>query len=1179
MEQRRLQRERAVDILFPVSCVIHASGRQLVVEVVNFHFGGACLRLSEEVDLSKRDDHRLDFYLGQNCIQREVPFRISWMDRDADVLLGVEFLTRVNPHLERAVRFPVNHSLPICLTALDPVDPIRTVYFQVIDFSETGLLLRTSLTNKHLLPGMKLRHSQITFPAQNPVKIEAGIENTRKGSDPGTFLLGVAIRDTRSSFAESVRHYLAVAMPRIDSLDEHLKVLSNNRFLSKALKNGITYRVVAKQSEYDEVLKLRFSGYGKQSKVRAGTSWKEQGEGIEKEGYVIAGFVGGRVICSMELRFGTGALPLRIWNMMGQNQIEGVDAKRVVEINKLVVHPEAQGSDIVLGMIQRAHAIVVQKGQLDVLLVATDKLKPLYQRIGAVCVGKPFPHPYLEGQFLNPMIVRREVYHDGIRFNPHAWSVVYETLHEHFVGIGLASKRNLTMREQLTKGFSQKIVLIQEWRKKLQKKSESSDVRKVDERKEVHPNVRVGAAFVDPKWTRQELIASVMLPYIREAKEKIGSEKVIEILQKIGVPESYLAHQSNWLSIGFLDEFLEAYRHFGDVGEISIAAGHRSMKKDMLGFNYYVLKHFLTPEIAFSSLSKILKKFNRTRTYSLVESGPGRAKINIGLVAESLLPRDPASCSNWQASFESYCELMTGKPGRVKKVACCYKGDDACSYEIRWESTYKKFTSALPHFLSFMFGVSAWWYSKDQGPNLSFGYGLIVGLLTELVVLQAKHFWLRKSHLSSHKEFMRFQQDSAEKYAELQLAKVRSDEMYREGRLVEQTMREIQRSDDAKDVLQTALDALCTSFDFERSFAMLVDRGKETLRTAAVAGVDKSTDLLWKYEVDVSKKKDNPLLLSSVFHSGGSIVIDEIDSHLFQLNESSRQLVRQFGSAGFVIVAIPARDGQWGVIVADRTALGRKLSKRDTVVLERLSQQIGLALDKQSNLERERNLRVQFQKYAPSALIYSSESYLANAELGAKLRSIGAMLVDIRGFTAMSQSLPPSVLFEVLNGFFEMLDSVVRKHGGVVDKYLGDGALIVWGALGSSDPDACQMIECAMDVRAGLGQYNVELEKRGIPALQIGLGLHSGDAIVGAVGSQQRLEYTAIGPAINLASRLESLTKTFRCDIVVSDEMMTGVETKDGWECAGEVEVRGMAEPVVVWLYGVDRQKEFKRLS
>lgn len=1178
MDKRVLHRNSGNNLMYPVSCVLRGAGAEYVAEVVNYHFKGACLRTDSIPDHDregvKNGEFKLDFYLGQTCLQSDIPYRVSWRDERESLTFGVEFQNKLASNVERSVRFITNANIPIQVSCKDPLDPHRNIFFQVVDVSESGMLLSTSLSNKHLMPGMKLTNAQLQIPSQPTLALEIGIENARPGSNASTFFLGVTIRDKKREYAEAIRTYLPLAVPHLKDADQYLQKLAESPFQSKKLKNSVTYRIVQTQEQYEQVLKLRFSGYGKHDKIKSGTTWQEQGEGLESEGMILGAYLGSQLVCSMELRFGSDKLPLRVEKMLGTRDLPGVDLNRVVELNKLVIHPNVQGSDLVLGMLQRAHTIVVNRGQLDVLGVATDHLKGLYEGVGAASLGVRFPHPFLENEHLNLMLVRREVYHDGLRFNPHAWTVVYKTVHEHFVALGMAKERTLTFKERLVATATKFIMQ----RKKL---SKSGKPKRAPQEHSQSTTTLPGSntGFIDPKWTRQEIVASVMLPYVREAALMIGEDKVQRILGEIGVSERYISKQSNWLSIAFLDAFLDEFAKFGDTMELSKRAGKRSMKRDMLGLNYFVLKHFMTPELAYAAFSKIMPKFNRTRTYEVTENGPGRVRLSLGLVSPQLLPKHADSCHNWYASFEAYIELMTGKPGRVKKLTCCYEGAKSCNYEVLWDRSYLKITPFLPWIGASIGGFFSYNYLE---PILDLDNRFILATACFSIILLAvvciRWRWLRSDYNTSYQEFLRFQQDAAEKYAELQQSKSTSDELYREARIVEQTMRNIQQKDDIGSLLQTALDAVCVNFNFDRGFAMIVDENRKILRTAAVAGIDGRADALWKYSVDVSVRKENAMLLSSVYHSGSSVIINDLESHRFQLNEASQALIQQFGSAGFVMVAIPAKKGSWGVMIADKKTQERHLTRRDLVVLERLSQQIGVALDKRSDLERERNLRTHFQRYAPSALLLASQDSEQQVILGAQLRRVGVLFLDIRGFTKMSETLPPAKTVEMINGLFSLLDPIVRRYGGIVDKYLGDGALVTWGTLGASAPNSSDLMNCGVDLLKSLEVHNQSLKQRGLMPIKIGIGLHIGEALVGTIGSSERLEYTAIGPAVNLASRLESLCKMHDAEIVASDELITelGSHPDAQWSRVDGVQVRGIERHISIWTYKQPSQSEFE---
>src|SRR5215212_3272555 len=139
---------------------------------------------------------------------------------------------------------------------------------------------------------------------------------------------------------------------------------------------------------------------------------------------------------------------------------------------------------------------------------------------------------------------------------------------------------------------------------------------------------------------------------------------------------------------------------------------------------------------------------------------------------------------------------------------------------------------------------------------------------------------------------------------------------------------------------------------------------------------------------------------------------------------------------------------------------------------------------------------------------------------------ITVMFVDIRSSTAQAAAMKPADVVEMLNDFFRVTVRVVEEHGGMVSKYLGDGFMALFGAGEPETTHADAAVRAGREILTELETLNIELERAGRQALRIGVGLHSGPAIVGSIGSPQRLEFTAIGDTVNVASRIESLTRT-----------------------------------------------------
>jgi hypothetical protein len=194
----------------------------------------------------------------------------------------------------------------------------------------------------------------------------------------------------------------------------------------KRLKQGLTFRIVSSDPDYHDVLKLRHQGYGSKGKLSPQATVDNQGTGLANEGTIIGAYLAGQIVASMELRFGDSHQSLRTFDLIPREQLPDLDIPNTVEVNRLVVHPRIQGTDVVMGMVQKAHAIVMAQGGKDILFVATNQLKPLYRKIGCTELGIQVPHPLLKGEYLNAMILTKAAFLDGRFLNPATWEALYQ---------------------------------------------------------------------------------------------------------------------------------------------------------------------------------------------------------------------------------------------------------------------------------------------------------------------------------------------------------------------------------------------------------------------------------------------------------------------------------------------------------------------------------------------------------------------------------------------------------------------------------------------------------------------------------------------------------------------------------------------------------------------------------
>jgi adenylate cyclase len=172
---------------------------------------------------------------------------------------------------------------------------------------------------------------------------------------------------------------------------------------------------------------------------------------------------------------------------------------------------------------------------------------------------------------------------------------------------------------------------------------------------------------------------------------------------------------------------------------------------------------------------------------------------------------------------------------------------------------------------------------------------------------------------------------------------------------------------------------------------------------------------------------------------------------------------------------------------------------------------------------------------------------------------------DVRGFTAFSEKRTPEEVVEMLNEYFEVMVSIINRNGGVVDKFIGDAIMAVWGAPTPTPEDTSKALKACLEMRQGLWELNKKREARGHEPLIIGMGLHAGKAISGTIGSAERMEYTVIGDTVNMTSRIESSTKAFGADLLVSEVVAEKVGNSFKMEYAGSAEVKGKTEPLKLY--------------
>lgn len=224
-------------------------------------------------------------------------------------------------------------------------------------------------------------------------------------------------------------------------------------------------------------------------------------------------------------------------------------------------------------------------------------------------------------------------------------------------------------------------------------------------------------------------------------------------------------------------------------------------------------------------------------------------------------------------------------------------------------------------------------------------------------------------------------------------------------------------------------------------------------------------------------------------------------------------------------------------------------------------------LDTKRRKEQKEKLKIKnaFKQYVMPAIIDEMLKDPSKLKLGGEKKNLTILFSDIRGFTTISEKLGAEKLVKLLNEYLTIMTDIVLENRGVVDKFIGDAIMAFWNAPLNDPEHTVLSVKTAVEMIKALEKANRDWNARGYPDVKIGIGLHSGEVIVGNMGSEQRFDYTCLGDHVNLSSRLEGLTKYYGASIIISEEIYNVVKDKFVIRELDKVIVKGKTVPIQIY--------------
>lgn len=214
-----------------------------------------------------------------------------------------------------------------------------------------------------------------------------------------------------------------------------------------------------------------------------------------------------------------------------------------------------------------------------------------------------------------------------------------------------------------------------------------------------------------------------------------------------------------------------------------------------------------------------------------------------------------------------------------------------------------------------------------------------------------------------------------------------------------------------------------------------------------------------------------------------------------------------------------------------------------------------------SRLER---LQLHFGRFTPQEVIEHLTEL--DERYAARMRSVTVLFADLKGFTKMCDNRDPAEVVSILNGYFRCMSEALANHHGQVTELMGDGILTLFGALGSNPWQVQDAVMGALAMRKALVEYNEELRSKSLPELSFGIGIHQGEVLVGVMGNFELSKFGVVGDTINVASRVEALTRVHDVDLLVTEEVRNQLDDRFSLKEMPAVPIKGKQEPIVTYL-------------
>ena len=378
--------------------------------------------------------------------------------------------------------------------------------------------------------------------------------------------------------------------------------------------------------------------------------------------------------------------------------------------------------------------------------------------------------------------------------------------------------------------------------------------------------------------------------------------------------------------------------------------------------------------------------------------------------------------------------------------------------------------------------------------------------------------------------------------------------------------------------------AVGTELDLEKLLPKILDKAFELVGAdrGAILLMDDKGELIPRYVKTRNGKGDTNIVLSRT-------VMSEVTANRAAVLSSDATMDSRFSGAHSIIMqgirstmTLPLVHGAdlLGLMHLDSLFTSNAFTEKDLQICTGMAAQAAIAIQNArlaTRIEKEAQTRAQISRLIPPSVVEQVLKGTLTIEKGGRLNEITMLFSDIRGFTTMSDGRPPEEVVNTLNEYFEVMVDVLFQYQGTLDKFVGDEIIGLFGAPIPIDDAPYKAVACALMMLHGLEEFNRTRASEGLSAIRIGIGINTGNVITGSIGSTRALQYTAIGDAMNVASRLVNVASSG--EVIISENTYRFVSDRVDATALPPVKVKGKAEELKVYRVNGLIQKQMPSMT